>query len=189
MILIPVIGRTRSSVVTGIFHICGAWVGPSSVSMINRYDTFENWDVVTHLMRTYAKQSLMDDKNARKEAVKFRQFIERTVPQDRLVCLKFVWYYEPLFRAAFPECEYFFIRRTDNLGKRKHGGRRFVEYVHTMSPKDGTWIDTTDMPSLLVQMKTLVDAHPNLEWREKEIREFLRTGVDIKFEKIRRVDR
>ena len=63
------------------------------------------------LQTEYACRQEMVTREAIDEAPKFREFILSIVPTDRVIVLKFVWYYHHLFRYAFPESDFYFPSR------------------------------------------------------------------------------
>lgn len=175
MILMPVMGRTRSSLVAGIFEASGAWVGDTTVSTLRRYDTFENWDVILYLQENFGNRGPMSEDTARQEAPAFREFVQSVIPDDRLVLLKFIWYYHLLFRYAFPDAHFYFVHRAvwpeamDAPIKRKKEGM-FLHYRREML--DGTWIDTERMienPPDFREIQHVIDQYSALQWNSQGV--------------------
>ena len=189
MILMPVVGRTRSSLVAGIFAASGAWVGSSTVSMVNRYDTFENYDVIMYLQKKFSLRGLMEPANALRYAPEFREFVASVVPEDRVVCLKFVWYYAPLFRAAFPDEDYYFVSRDVFHPKTDVAKKRIALFQYAKAMPLGTWIDTEMLiksPPDFLQMQTIIDQHSALKWDSQAVDALYASNGDWKFDNMKR---
>jgi len=170
MIIIPAMGRTRSSLVAGIFHACGAWVGDSTVSMWNRHDTFENWDTIMYLQHKFGCRSQMSGTTARKQHHAFRKWVNSVVPDDELVCLKVHWYYDRLLRRAFPDADYYFVHRaqwSDTIQKKR---QMFRHYQREMG--EGKWIDGERLvqnPPDFDEMKSVIGQHSALKWNQQAV--------------------
>lgn len=195
MILIPVMGRTRSSIVAGIFEASGCWVGDTTVSTLRRYDTFENWDVIMYLQNRFGNRGEMSQLTAHKEAPAFRKFVQSIIPDDRLVMLKFIWYYHLLFHYAFPNASFYYVQRIvwpsemDGGTQRKKEGM-FLHYRREML--DGTWIDTERLienPPDFRQIQAIIGKHSALKWNPQGV-DALQTAVGSKrFKDMKRMRR
>lgn len=159
--------------------------------MVNRYDTFENWDVIMYLQKKFGLRKPMHPDNVRRYAPEFKKFVESVVPQDQLVCLKFVWYYEPLFRAAFPHADYYFVsRREFPVIDTKKKAERFREYKKNMT--DGTWIDTERLienPPDLRQIQHVIGQHSALKWDSQAVDALYASNGSEKYQNTRRIIR
>lgn len=189
MILMPVLGRTRSSLVAGIFEASGAWVGSSTVSMINRYDTFENWRVILHLQKKFGLRARMEKLEAEKEAPAFREFVETVVPHDRVVCLKFVWYYDLLFRCAFPDSDFYFVSRSNFPIKNRAVKKRAFNY-YKLHMRNGTWIDTEKLVKHdFSEIRPIIDQYSALQWNQQGVDALYRSNGAAKYEHMKKVNR
>jgi hypothetical protein len=189
MILIPALGRTRSSLVAGIFEASGAWVGSSTVSMINVHDTFENWDVIMYLQKKFALRGPMHEANARRYAPEFHRFVMSIIPEDRVVCLKFVWYYDLLFRYAFPDADYYFVSRTVFPKRKKQ--RKKIAFDHYKSQmRGGTWIDTELLHARdFSEIKPIIDQHSALKWNQQGVDALYASNGAAKYKTTAKVNR
>lgn len=193
MIIIPVLGRTRSSLIAGIFEASGAWVGSSMISHVRQYDTFENLDVIQYLQETFGNREQMSGLTARKAAPQLRKFVQSVVPEDRVICLKFIWYYHLLFRYAFPESDFYFVHRKNFSGHflnaRKKTGM-FNKYRREM--KSGTWIDSDRLIGMerdFTEIRSIIARYSSLKWNQQAVRTLYASCGDRKYSNLRRIVR
>lgn len=197
MIIIPALGRTRSSLVAGIFYASGAWVGDTTVSKVRQYDAFENWDVIMYLQKNFALRDPMTMEQAQAAAPAFRNFVNDLVPEGRLPCFKFVWYYDLLFRYAFPDAHYYFVSR-DFMERALSEGKpvawwseritMFSDYQNNML--DGVWIDGEKLRVRdFSEIRPLIDQHSALQWNRQAVNAVYASNGASKFEYMQRMRR
>ena len=142
------------------------------------------------LQTEYGCRQEMREPEAIEEAPKFREFVRSIVPTDRVVVLKFVWYYHLLFKYAFPESDFYFPSRFVDYPRHASTYNWYRSTIKKHYKKDIEWINTDKLNELdFSEIRPIIDAHMSLEWNPKAIARMFASNGSKHYATLRKVKR
>lgn len=173
VICISVQGRTRSSLVAGIFERCGAWVGDTRIAYLRGYDTYENHEALSFIQRFTDGRYFCRIGQARRIGPRLNKFMSYVLPKDRPACFKFTYYFHHVFQCAYPWAHFYYCTRSNYNPGRKERYETYLLWLLRKGVPQERIIDT----DLLLehdwsQIRPIVESH-GLTWNEEAVSDLM----------------